>query len=73
MPAIRLLSETDLRGIVSLDGDAVACVENAFATLARGGVVMPPILSMPVAEHNGEIDVKTAYVPGVESFAIKRT
>jgi ornithine cyclodeaminase len=32
---------------------------------------MPPILSMAIAEANGEVDVKTAYVPGVESFAIK--
>jgi ornithine cyclodeaminase len=32
---------------------------------------MPPILSMEIAEANGEVDVKTAYVPGVESFAIK--
>ncbi|MEJ2754021.1 MAG: cyclodeaminase, partial [Chloroflexota bacterium] len=34
-------------------------------------VSMPPILSMAIAEHNGEIDVKSAYVPGLESFAVK--
>jgi ornithine cyclodeaminase len=32
---------------------------------------MPPILSMAIPDHNGEVDVKTAYVPGVEGFAIK--
>ena len=32
---------------------------------------MPPILSMAIAEHNGVVDVKTAYVPGIASFAIK--
>jgi ornithine cyclodeaminase len=32
---------------------------------------MPPILSMAIAESNGEIDVKTAYVPGLASFALK--
>ncbi len=32
---------------------------------------MPAILSMAIAEHNGEVDVKTAYVPGIDSFAIK--
>ena len=26
---------------------------------------------MAIAEHNGEVDVKTAYVPGLASFAIK--
>ena len=32
---------------------------------------MPPILRLDIADHNGEVDVKTAYVPGLESFAIK--
>ncbi|GAB5375551.1 MAG: ectoine utilization protein EutC [Acuticoccus sp.] len=71
MGTIRLLTESDLRRLVPLDADAVACVDSAFATLAGGKVVMPPILSMPIAEHNGEIDVKTAYVPGLPAFAVK--
>ena len=32
---------------------------------------MPPILRLDIPEHNGEVDVKTAYVPGLDSFAIK--
>lgn len=32
---------------------------------------MPPILHMAIAEANGEVDVKTAYVPSLDSFAIK--
>jgi ornithine cyclodeaminase len=60
-----------LRRAVTLDLAAVDCIEAAFRALAGGGVVMPPILSMAIPEHNGEVDVKTAYVPGVEGFAIK--
>ncbi|KZL06548.1 cyclodeaminase [Pseudovibrio sp. Ad26] len=71
MPEINILTEADLRSAVSLDLDAVACVENAFRLLATENVVMPPILSFHVPEHNGEVDVKTAYVPGIDSFAIK--
>ncbi len=71
MPTIRLLSEGDLRQAVRLDLDAIDCIEKAFAALAGGKVVMPPILSMAIPEHNGEVDVKTAYVPGIASFAIK--
>jgi len=71
MPKIRILSEADLRQAVRLDAEAIACVEDAFAALAGGKVVMPPILSMAIEDHNGEVDVKTAYVPGIESFAIK--
>lgn len=71
MPTIRILTESDLREAVKLDTDAVDCIETAFATLAGGHVVMPPILSMGIHEFNGEVDVKTAYVPGIDSFAIK--
>jgi ornithine cyclodeaminase len=71
MPRIKILAEADLRGLIDLDPDAVNCVEDAFKALAGGQVVMPPILSMAIDEYNGEVDVKTAYVPGLESFAIK--
>jgi ornithine cyclodeaminase len=71
MPKIRILTESELRRAISLDVAAVDCIEQAFRTLAGGKVVMPPILSMAIAEHNGEVDVKTAYVPGIEGFAIK--
>lgn len=71
MPRIKILTEADLRQVVKLDLSAVACVEAGFVALAGGHVVMPQILSMAIAEHNGEVDVKTAYVPGLESFAIK--
>ena len=71
MPELKILNEQELRQVVRLDLDAVNCVETAFAKLAEGNVVMPPILSMAIEEFNGEVDVKTAYVPGIESFAIK--
>lgn len=71
MPEIKILTETDLRRIVHLDLEAIDCIESAFKTLAGGQVVMPPILSMAIPDFNGEVDVKTAYVPGIESFAIK--
>ena len=71
MAQIRILTEADLRKAVALDLDAIACVEEAFAALAGGEVVMPPILSMAITPFNGEVDVKTAFVPGIDSFAIK--
>jgi ornithine cyclodeaminase len=71
MPTIKILTESDLRSAVQLDLEAIGCVEQAFASLAGGNVVMPPILSMAIREFNGEIDVKTAYVPGIDSFAVK--
>ncbi|HWJ87077.1 MAG TPA: ectoine utilization protein EutC [Pelagibacterium sp.] len=71
MGNVQILTEADLRQLVPLDRDAVACIEDAFAALAGGKVVMPPILRLDMPEANGEVDVKTAYVPGLDSFAIK--
>ncbi len=66
-----ILTEADLRRIVPLDEAAVACVEQAFSALATKAVVMPPILRLDIPEQRGEVDVKTAYVPGLDGFAIK--
>ncbi|MCF8467055.1 MAG: cyclodeaminase [Sneathiella sp.] len=71
MPDIKILGESDLRKAVKLDLAAVNCIETAFKLLATTAVSMPPILSLHIPDHNGEVDVKTAYVPGISSFAIK--
>ncbi len=71
MPTIKILTESQLRDAVQLDIAAIDCIEQAFATLAEGRVVMPPVLSLPVAEVNGDVCVKTAYIPGIDTFAIK--
>lgn len=71
MSRMLVLTEADLRRIVRLDPSAIACVEEAFAALATKPVAMPPILRLDIPEHRGEVDVKTAYVPGLDGFAIK--
>ncbi len=68
---IQIVTEAQLREVVSLDQRVVDVVELAFVALAGEGVVMPPILSMDLPEANGEVDVKTAFIPGFEGFAIK--
>src|SRR3546814_6493946 len=68
---MRILTEAELRRIVPLDLEAIACVEVAFHALATKAVAMPPILRLDIPEHRGEVDVKTAYVPGLDGFAIK--
>jgi len=68
---IRILTEEQLRDVVQLDLTVVDIVERAFAALAGGDVVMPPILSMDLPMVNGEVDVKTAFIPGFDGFAIK--
>ncbi|MHA7772769.1 cyclodeaminase [Roseibium sp. M-1] len=68
---IRLVTEAELRRAVHLDLEVIDRIEDAFAKLATGKVVMPPVLSMAIPDINAEVDVKTAYVPGLDGFAIK--
>jgi len=68
---IRIVTEAELRAAVALDRDTVKVIEQAFGALSDGGVVMPPVMSMDLAEAHGEVDVKTAYIPGFDGFAIK--
>lgn len=68
---VRVVTEAELRGVLGLDTALTDVIEKAFAALAGDGVVMPPILSMALEDAHGEVDVKTAYLPGFEGFAIK--
>jgi len=71
MSDILIAGEATLRELVPLDRAAIDQVEAAFVSLATEAVAMPPILRLDVPAHRGEVDVKTAYLPRFESFAIK--
>ncbi|RUV64540.1 ectoine utilization protein EutC, partial [Mesorhizobium sp. M5C.F.Ca.IN.020.14.1.1] len=45
--------------------------EKTIRALATLPVAMPPILRLDIPEHRGAVDVQTAYVPGIDGFAIK--
>jgi ornithine cyclodeaminase len=68
---ITILTEAELRQCVELDLEVIDAIADAFTALAAGRVVMPPILHMDLPEAHGEVDVKTAYVSGLPSFALK--
>lgn len=68
---ISIYREADLHEVVSLNQAMINLMEKLFVSLSEGKVVMPPILSMDLHDKNAEIDVKTAYVPGLDGFAVK--
>jgi ectoine utilization protein EutC len=68
---ITILTAAELRRCVELDLEIIDAIADAFTALAAGRVVMPPILHMDLPEARGEVDVKTAYVSGLPSFALK--
>lgn len=70
-PPVKILPETELRALMPLDAAAVACIRDAFVALATQPVAMPPVLRLDIPEHRGEVDVKTAHIPGLPHFAIK--
>lgn len=68
---ITIVTQEELQRCVRLDLAAVDAVQRAFEALAGGEVIMPPVMSMDIPGANAEVDVKTAYIPGFEGFAIK--
>lgn len=70
-PPILILNETELRACATMNDEALAAVETGFTQLARGNATVPPIMIVDVADQQGEVDVKSAYVHGLDSFAVK--
>jgi ectoine utilization protein EutC len=68
---VRILIESEIRDCLAMDLDALDAVAEGFSKLAKGNATVPPILRIDVPEHNGEVDVKTAYLHGLDQFAIK--
>jgi ornithine cyclodeaminase/alanine dehydrogenase-like protein (mu-crystallin family) len=68
---VTILNESELRSCVSMDEDSMDAVAEGFSRLTEGRATVPPILCIDVAENNGEVDIKTAYVHGLDSFVIK--
>ena len=69
--SITILTEAEIRECVALDQEAISAVAEGFSRLANGEATLPPILRVDVPQHEGEVDVKTAYIHGLDSFAIK--
>lgn len=68
---IRILTEAELRRSAGIDEAGLKVIEDAFTRLSAGKATMPPILRVDIPENNGELDVKTAYLQGLDSFAVK--
>ena len=68
---IRVLSEQELRHRIRLDLPLVDIIERAIVALTDSDVVMPPVLSMAMPAVHGEVDIKTAFLPGFDGFAVK--
>mgnify|MGYP001186814907 FL=1 len=66
-----ILHQEQIKKVISLDESLIPIIENAFVSLSEGKATTPPIMRLDIPEFHGEADVKTAYIKGLDSFAIK--
>lgn len=71
MADLVVLTEDKVRALVGLGNEELTAVEAVYPLISDGRAVMPPIMRLDVEDHNGEIDAKTAYLPGYDGIAIK--
>src|SRR6056297_216871 len=71
MEPIYILNEDELKSIVSLDESVITAIETGFSQLQKDNATVPPIMMIPVPEKTGEVDVKSAYIKGIQRMAIK--
>lgn len=68
---VTILRENEIRGCVGMNKEAVDAVALGFTRLVEGKVSLPPIIRVDVETNQGEVDIKTAYIEGLDHFAIK--
>lgn len=68
---VRIFTQEEIAAKIGLNQEILPVIEDAFTQLYEREVVMPPIMRVDIEESNGEVDVKTAYIPGKELFALK--
>lgn len=71
MGTIRVLTEAELREAVGLGMEELDAIEAVYPLITAGVGSMPPIMRIDVPENNGEIDIKSAYLPGYSGIAVK--
>jgi ectoine utilization protein EutC len=68
---VRVVPESELLQNIRLDAGAIADVERGFAELHKGNANVPPIMMIPIAELDAEVDIKSAYIKGLPFLAVK--
>ena len=55
-----LLSQSEVRQLLNMK-DTIAVVEEAYKSFNQNLTIQPPIVSIEIKKHNGEIDIKAGY------------
>jgi ornithine cyclodeaminase/alanine dehydrogenase-like protein (mu-crystallin family) len=63
--------EDQCRELIGFDREALDAIRNGFIALSAGNAELPPIMHIDVKDHEGDIDIKSAYVRGLDYVAVK--
>ncbi|HWR30960.1 MAG TPA: ornithine cyclodeaminase family protein [Negativicutes bacterium] len=65
-----LLNQHEISQLLPMDA-AIAAVTEAYKAFNQNMVAQPPIVSIEIPEHNGEIDIKASYSKAIGVIAVK--
>ncbi|WP_347862898.1 cyclodeaminase [Salimicrobium sp. PL1-032A] len=68
---MQVIDRKTLEEKISLSEALIPVIEDAFTSLTTKTVTMPEIMRIDIPEHHGEVDIKSAYIPGYDSFCVK--
>jgi ornithine cyclodeaminase/alanine dehydrogenase-like protein (mu-crystallin family) len=66
-----VLQRQQIESLIGFDSDSLDAVESAFRWIGEGRVAMPPVMHIDVPDHRGAVDIKSAYVRGISTLAVK--
>jgi len=67
---IRLVTEGEIKGLIDWK-ETVEAVERSLAAFSSGKVISPEVVNLDLPQFQGEVHIKSAYVPGEEFYVIK--
>lgn len=68
---VKVLHESELRELVGIDHASLECIAECFGWLHDGRAMVPPVTHIEATDRQGDVDIKTAYVSGLDRFAVK--
>lgn len=71
MSELTVLTQPELQQVLGFGDRERAAIEAVYPLISQRVGSMPPVMRVDVPEHRGEVDVKTAYLPGYDGLAIK--
>lgn len=65
-----VISRQDIEAFLTMDM-VITAVEDAYALNSQNKVYLPPVLSVDVSKHNGEVDLKSGYEQEDDVIGVK--